>query len=271
MVEHEVKVVVKHVEGLAYAHTRMVVEGRAPILQKAKELAAILGDAVAGPPMVVQRWGGAEGALDVDVGYPVRAATDAGGVSLRDLPAADLFCAEHRGDFDNVRETYLQVYAEMRAKGVVPAPISREVLHHIDRDAPSLSVVEVQWHVHDWTGLLSRGVEEVLGPEARDAVMEGVDGLGPGSSKEERFEWVMAALRRLDDIADAEQRYWAVSRCADCYPPWRLERLREVYERTGSVDEVIEAMKGDVEWYSTPRREGSLIYHTKVPYDREAW
>ena len=61
VVEHEVNIVVKRVEGLTYAYTRMVVEGRTPILERVRELKATLGDAIAGPPLAAASFDGRTG------------------------------------------------------------------------------------------------------------------------------------------------------------------------------------------------------------------
>ncbi len=222
-------------------------------------------------PLVLVDFGATEGGLVARVGTTSANTFDMEGYESVRLEATRVLSALHEGDYANIRDTYMRMYALIRERGLVPQTNSREVVHHFDPDSPEDTVVEIQWPIHDWTGLLAQGIEETLGPEARDHVMEGAEALTLETARDERLEWVKAALLRLDGIADEEQKYWAVSPCADCYPVWRIEKLRQVYMDTGSVDKVLEEMKGDTEWYSTPYREGNLIYHTKVPYDREAW
>ena len=222
-------------------------------------------------PLILVDFGAVEGGIGLKIGTTSEGPLDLDGFETTQLSATQVLTAVHEGDYANIRDTYLQMYALIRERGLVPQSNSREVVHRMDPSSPEDTVVEVQWPLHDWTGLLAQGIEGTLGPEARDHVMEGVGALTLETAREERLEWVKGALLRLDGISDEEQRYWAVSPCADRYPKWRIEKLRRVYQDTGTVDQVLEDMKGDTEWYSTPYREGDLIYHTKVPYDRKAW
>lgn len=235
------------------------------------EMADVLRAHPEGRPMMLIDFGCVKKGLAVDVGISTDEPIAINGFETREIEPTQVLSGHHRGDYSTIRDTYLKMYAEIRERGLIPQTRSMEVVHQFDLDDPDATVIEIQWPLHDWTGLLADGIEEVLGPEARDHVMEGAGALTPETTREERLEWVKAALLRLDGIADEEQRYWAVSVCADCYPAWRIEELRKVYLDTGSVDDVMEVMKGDTEWYSTPYREGDIIYHTKVPYDRETW
>lgn len=256
---------------VTFAFQRLDIEKRGEVLERVQELAKVLGERTQGPAIVTVEFGAVKDRLRVQVGYPVAVAVDIEGVETRTLEPIQVMTATHEGSYDDIRATYLLMYAEMRKLGIIPAPVARELLLEMDGDDPDKGTFQVQWPLHDWTGLLAEGVEEVMGTEARDKVMEGADDLTPDTPREVRLEWVKAALGRLDDIADEEQKFWAVSKCADCYPPWRIQELRGAYLRNHDVDEAMDAMKGDTEWYSTPYREGNLVYHTKVPFDREAW
>ncbi len=267
----DIDIAFEDLEEVTFAFQRLDIEKRSEILERAHDLAKTLGERVQGPAIVSVEFGAVKDRLRVQVGYPVAAPLDIEGVETRTLEPVQVMTATHEGPYEDIRATYLLMYGAMRERGLIPAPVVREVLLEMDGDGPDKGTFLVQWPLHDWTGLLAEGIEEVLGPEARNTVMEGADGLTPDTPRGERLEWVMAALGRLDGIADEEQKFWAVSKCADCYPTWRIQELREVYLHNHDVDEVMDAMKGDTEWYSTPYREGDLIYHTKVPYDRETW
>jgi effector-binding domain-containing protein len=261
----------KQLPSLTLVSKRYEVRDRTMVLAIVSEVTNELEPGETVRPILVIDFGTVEDGIELHVGVPGDRTHLPGDYEVIEVEPVHAISALHDGDYAGIRDTYLEMYATIRERGLVPQTNSRELVLHMDPSRPQDTVVEIQWPLHDWTGLLAGGVEEVLGPEARDQVMEGVDVLSPETSREERFEWVMAALLRLDGIADEEQKYRAVSVCADCYPAWRLEKLRQIYLDTGSVDLVMEEMKGDTEWYSTPHREGSLISHTKVPYDREAW
>lgn len=271
MVEEGANFEFRDLEGMAFAGVRRVLGSREELHPLLEELRKRLGEAIAGPPMALYQWGTEEKGLVAEVGYPVSQEVDDGEISTRDLPPRRAAIVMHRGPLDEARSTYFPVYEASFERGLVFESATREVYHELDVEDPAGNLVEAQLLLHDWSGLLAKGVEEVLGPEAREAVMEGVDAITEGSPLEERLAWVKAAMDRIDGLADEEQKYWAVSRCADVYPGLRIQRLRGVWERTHDVDEVLRAMEPDTGWYSKPRREGNVIYHPKVPFDREAW
>lgn len=256
-------------ETMHFASMAIQVDERDKVVPEVREAAKRLEDVAVGPPMAVLDWFSVKDCFTANVGCPVDGPVQADGMEVRELEPVEVMSAFHKGPYSSIRETYLKMYGVMRERGVLPSTTPRETFHRMD--GPDDMVVEIQWPLRDWTCLMAEGIDEVMGPEARDHVMEGSEALNPDTPREERFAWVMAALARLDGIADVEQRYWALSRCADPYPKWRLDELREIFTETRSVDEVLDGMKGDTDWYSTPRRDGNLIYHTKVPYDREAW
>lgn len=267
----DIDIAFEDLDEFTFVFQRLDIEKRGEILSRAQELAKTLGERAEGPAIVSVEFGAVKDRLRVQVGYSVAAPVDIEGVETRKMEPIQVMSATHQGSYDDIRATYLRMYGAMRERGLVPAPVAREVLLEMDDYDPDKGTFQVQWPLHNWTGLLAEGIEEVLGPEARDTVMEGADDLTPDTPREERLEWVKIAFGRLDDIADEEQKFWAVSKCADCYPTWRIQELQEIYLRNHDVDEVMDAMKEDTEWYSTPYREGDLIYHTKVPFDREAW
>ncbi len=264
-------VISRTTDSIHFYYRRHEISDRSSVSELLKEVQETFSGLDDVQPMMLVDFGSVEGGISIEVGITTDGPIEVEGFDTKVLGPEEVLCGLHRGDYGTIRETYLEMYSEMRNRGIVPQTRSREVVLELDPEDPGSTVVEIQWPLHDWTGLLAKGVEETLGQEAKDHVMEGVKTLTLDTAREERFEWVRAALLRLDGIADEEQKYWAVSVCADRYPAWRLEKLRQVYLDTGSVDQVLEDMKGDTEWYSTPYREGTLIYHTKVPYDREAW
>jgi effector-binding domain-containing protein len=261
----------KELEDALFAHIRRTIASRDELLPIIEELRARLGERVAGPPMAIIHWGGSIEGLDTEVGFPVNSPVEDGDIGTRLLDGGGAAVLTHRGPLEEVRDTYVAGFGPLRSRGLVLASPTREILIAMDPDSPEGIEIELQIPLHDWTGLLAMGIEEVLGPEARDQVMEGVEGLTPDMTIEDRFQWVKAALETLDEIANDEERYWTVSRCADFFPASRVEEMRLVYEENHDVDDVLEAFKADTAWYSTPYRKGNVIYHTKVPWDREGW
>ena len=237
-----------------------------------KEVKAACGEAVSGPPMLLWYTGtGLKGML-VEAAYPVSRAVRRGRVGTRDLPGGPAYTTLHRGPIDEIDIAVHRGYvSKLYGQGIVLLGPLREVYLARDPARPEVEVTELQVLSHEWTCRLARGIEAALGPEAGGLVMQGVQALGPASTKEDRYAWVKSAMERLDAATrDEGKKYLSVSGCADTFPPNRLEHLREVYLRRRSIDDVLEDMLGDNFWYAGPVRRGAVIYETKLPVDQEA-
>jgi effector-binding domain-containing protein len=226
---------------------------------------------VAGPPFAVFHWDtGVEG-VEVDAGFPVSGAVSLSGATMKTFEEAEAFVLVHVGPYEELRQRYSMLYTQLYARGIPASLLSREIFQKYDVKNPKKNVTEVQVLVHDWESRLARAVEDLLGAEARAHVMMGSELLIPDSSKEERTRWVREAVERLDKLTDDEQRYDILSRCAHVFPEERIQRLKNIYERTGQIKAVLEQMEQDQEWYETPMMEGTCIRVRKVPYNRKTY
>ena len=82
-------------------------------------------------------------------------------------------------------------------------------------------------------------------------------------------------MERLDSLmADEDTRRDIMITVGDQFPRARIQMLRDVYQRTGDLDGLLEIMRadrtlGDLSWYEVPVREGNVIRVTKDPYSPE--
>lgn len=237
-----------------------------------KEVKAACGTAASGGPLLLWYTGtGLKGML-VEAAYPVGRDVNRGRVRTRDLKGGPAYTHLHKGPIDGIDiKTHRGYVGKLYDQGIVLLGPLREVYLAQDPARPEDDSTELQVLSHEWTCRLARGIEAALGPEAEGLVMQGVQALGPASTKEDRYAWVKSAMERLDAATrDEGKKYLSVSGCADAFPPNRLEHLREVYLRRRSIDDVLEDMKGDNFWYAGPVRRGAVIYETKLPVDQEA-
>jgi len=154
---------------------------------------------------------------------------------------------------------------------------AREVYPDWERD--EWLTVELQFVLHDWNRLLKANLDRVLGQEARQRLMQGLDEPDVGSTLDGRFRWVQAILKRLERTASDDQAYDILSSCAHVFPPEQIDKLRGVYvdalasteDPLDAVDAVIAFMEEDPGWGQAPRREGRIVYSTKAPRDLQTY
>ncbi len=215
--------------------------------------------------------------FDAEVGFPVTRAVEADGVKTSVLPGMQVLSLIHKGPVDDLGESYKELYGYAAEHGLISDEFCREI--YLDRDAEGGGEIEIQFVIHRWDELLTTNVDRVLGEEAARHVMQGDEALTIESTVAERFRWVKGAMERLEGLADEQERYEILSKCAHVFPASQLEKLRAVYEdtkaRTGdvleAVDAVIAFMDEDPGWGAPPRREGSVIYSAKKPRDPEGY
>ncbi len=251
------------------ASLRFQMRDREELFSKLEELRSECQEYIAGPPFAVFYWDtGLEG-IDTEACFPVTNPVEAGDIRSRMLEGGEVFSMLHHGSHDDVAQTYRQIGARLVEHGLNPENLSREVLLELFPDSPHKNVTEVQVFFVNWEQRLAKNLERVLGAGACADVVQDLDQMSLGSSCEERKAWVNCALERLDAQTTEEQRFDILSRCAHVFSTRRIERLRAVYERGQNVDEVLQAMAEDPEWYEKPVRDGGVIYVTKVPRNRK--
>jgi hypothetical protein len=121
-------------------------------------------------------------------------------------------------------------------------------------------------------GQVHQNAQRVLGEKGAQTVSEGHESLFTlRSSKDEKMTWIKNAMEKLDKVANTGQKFDILSCCAHEFSDMRIAQLRDIFKKTGSVDEVLEFISNDYDWYESPRREGDTIYVTKIPYNRKAY
>lgn len=121
----------------------------------------------------------------------------------------------------------------------------------------------------------ARLIDEHGGPGASEKVLEGHEGLGE-ADPEERAEWSRRAMERLAEaVPDVGTREKIMDGRAcvfvEEFGEEPLLKLRKIYQETGGVEAVFEAMARDREKHGRPYREGNVIYEVKAPADAEAF
>jgi len=228
-------------------------------------------DVISGPPFCLYRYGtSSEPGMDIEVCVPVSQPVETEEVKSRMLKGFDAMSIRHYGPHDSLSESYAKLWEAVMAQGLAGDLFEREI-YLVESDAPDQNMTEIQVPLHRWNDLLAVNVERVLGAEARDEVMQGVETITPMSGVDSRAQWIQAAVSRLEALTDDDQRFDILSRCAHVFPQERIDHLRAVYQRNTDVDEVLAEMHQDPGWYANPVRRGNAIYVQKQPFDREGY
>jgi len=261
------------------ATTRLNAKSRAEMRAALTALAErIPAGAIAGPAFCIFQFitSYTEG-FDVEVGFPLVGPIEARGVQTRTRPAMQVLSRVHHGPVESLRDTLLPLYGFVSEHGLISDEFRQEV--YLDADDPQGSQIELHFIIHDWNGLLDRNLARVLGQEPRQRVMTDSEAITLESSVPERFRWTRAMMDQLDTLADEDQRYEILSRCAHVFPKGQIAKLGVVFEevrsRTGdpwqAVDAVVEFMSADPGWGVRPVRRGPTVYAAKKPRDPQAY
>jgi len=236
------------------------------------ELETRLKESICGPPIALFDYGVYSDALHMEIAYPATSAVEKEGIQSWTLEPVEVLSVTHNGPHEKLEESYRRLYGFMREHGEVGTSFGREVYFNNNPLNPDKNVTELQAILHLWGDRLRKNIVRVLNPSAEKEIMKGSDTqFGLVSTKEERIAWLKGALARLDRMADPEQKYDILSCCAHEFSDIRIAQLRDIYEKNGSVDEVLEFMSEDYDWYEAPSREGDIVYTTKIPYNRKAY
>jgi len=269
----ELGITTKKIDDMLVAGIRFRMQNPQEMGSKFEELSRKCRDYICSTAMAVYDYGlGTERGVVTEACFPVTEAVQTAEIESRVLKGGKALTVIHHGPHEKIWESYQKLLDYMGEHGIPGSAIRREVFLECDPEDPGKDVTEIQVFPHDWEDRLARNVERVLGVDARREVMRGVEGITPESSKADRTSWIKAAIDRLDELADEDQKYDIVSSCAHVFSQKRIEELRAVWDRNHDIDELLKFMREDPDsWYAEPRREGSIIYTKKNPFDRKAW
>ncbi|MGB3905825.1 MAG: GyrI-like domain-containing protein [Anaerolineae bacterium] len=261
----------KRLDDMLIASLRFQMREREELPSKFEKLRKQCEEYISGPAFAVYYWDtGLEG-FDTEACFPVTHSVETGEIKSRMLEGGEVFTMLHHGSHENLTESYREMGGRLVEHGLNAENTSREIYLEFHPDSPEENVTEIQVFFVNWEERLAENLKRVLGADAEKEVARGAGKVTLESSGDERVDWVKGAMRRLDELAGEEQRFDILSRCAHIFSQKRIERLKAVYERNGDIDEVLEAMHEDPDWYEGPVREGAIIYVTKVPRNPEGY
>ncbi len=255
----------KWLDDMLVASLRFQMQEREELAARLEELRRQCEEYIAGPAFAVYYWDtGLEG-LDTEACFPVTHPVETAEVESRMLEGGEVFAMVHHGSHDNLIESYREMGRRLVEHGLNAENTSREIYLEFNPHSPEENVTEIQVFFVNWQERLADNLKRVLAEDAKKEVSRGSDEIALESSADERVNWVKGAMERLDEVADEKQKFEILSRCAHIFSPRRIDRVKAIYQRNRDIDEVLEAMREDPEWYEGPVREGDVLYVTKVP------
>ncbi|MFH1502834.1 MAG: hypothetical protein ABIG03_07275 [Candidatus Eisenbacteria bacterium] len=248
------------------------------------------GSRACGRPFVLHRGGG-----DMEVCLPVTepAEDDGVGGSSRGGPdeiiygtleGALMMCAPFGGDHGSdetggaLGKTFgdLWRYAIEHHIGVTEEPWREEFLDHEPGGVGAYSAeLQVPMLLPKWLERLKVGLDRHAGASVRQHVLGGSDGLSPRSDPSSKVAWMKGAMARLDSaVEDEDKRREIMCGCAHVYPKGHTAKLKNDYERLGSIDALLDDIAedpgyGGAPYYRDPERDGNVIFIEKNPQERE--
>lgn len=140
---------------------------------------------------------------------------------------------------------------------------------------------ETQWQLK-----LGRAVEDLAGPELRERVLAGGEELQDPSTSQEKLLWTCEALEILSEESGESTSQEVLTRCHCSYPVENLQDVKALYQETGDLDLVLDALQSKFEaflrdalqleeelvkiivqrgWGLAGVRDGNRILATKIP------
>jgi effector-binding domain-containing protein len=267
------------IEPQLVCYRRFNLKERAEIAVAIRELAKVIpAELIAGAPYcILQYFSSYSEGFEAEVGFPIKTPFDHDQYKTKMSLPMEVLSIRHEGPAETLRETKLKLREFTTGHALISDEFTREVYPDWEN---ADGAIEVQFVIHDWNGLFARNLERVLGKEKGDRVLLDVENIGLETMPAERFEWAKGAVERLDKLANEFERYDVVSACAHIFPPGQLEKLRRVYTEARdkltdpleAVDAVLAFMASDPGWGEKgAHREGRKLFHSKNPFDPEAY
>ena len=228
---------------------------------------------ICGPTIIVNDFGVySKDFVDITICLPIKKGSKIKDVEIKKLPKVEVLAVLHHGVHEKLNDSYRTIYNFMNEKGIEGTAFSREIIINYNPIQPEENITELQIVLHKWEDRFAKNVERVLGKKIKNELMKDSEILFTlESTLREKNKWLKIALNKLDEVATEEQKYEILSCCAHEFSDKRINYMKSIYQKTGSIDAVLEEMYKDYAWYEAPKRTGNIISVTKIPYNLKGY
>jgi hypothetical protein len=187
------------------------------------------------------------------------------------------FTLTHKGPVKNLRDTTRKLYNHLAKVGLAPELELVEIYRSYDPENEDENIIEIQVSYLAWPEIYRKQLLRVLGPEKTTEIWAGGESITPFTQVDDRAAWVASTLERLKAYTNEDQQFDILSRVALVRPIEDINKYKSVYEKTGSVNAILEAQNEELKSTPTggfidpPRMEGNILHLSKVAYNRAAY
>jgi len=213
-----------------------------------------------------------EGGSDIDICIPVDKDFNQEGLKIKTIEEVEVLSIVHKGSINLLNETSQKLFTYFSEHSVLGTTKIRLVYQQFENPESDENRIELQGILHLWDSRLQKNLNRVLDDkEKSNSIMKYREMFSIETSKAKKSLWIKGVIEELDKETDNYQKYDILSSCAHEFSQKRIDNLRDIYEKTESVDAVIEEMHKDYLWYENPMRQGGVIYTTKIPVNLDGY
>jgi effector-binding domain-containing protein len=272
MTSDTIEFVLNHLEEILIASIRAPIQKRVDLKERFERLKEICGDAICGPALTVFHYDKPVKGFDAEACYPINHEIESEEIKCRLLEPISAFTYKHHGPYETLRNSASKVFQYLNSRGLPVWLKQREVyIKGPFLENPEDQITEIQAALHDWEQRFNDAVEDVIGLERKRYVFDGIEEVTPNSPAEKRGTWISGVIGNLESIADEEEISEVICRCAHIRPEADIETYRKAWDKNHDIDDVIKAYDEAQDWVEPPRRNGNVVYVSKIPRDKETW
>ena len=253
-----------------------------------EKLVPVIEPYITGTGFTLYHGGNARDGYDIEVCFPVSRPINEGEIRSRVLEGEDVITAIHRGPYRSeddpqkgIGATWGKLWKHCVENHIgIAENACREIyleddIQHGDDAESYVTEVMMPLLLPKWHARLESALEELAGPSAREAVLEGVGTISPQSDPVEKVAWMKEVMERLDAaVPNEDTRREIVCRCAHVYPERQIRNLKAMYDEEGGLDGFMARLRDDpgydgAPYYRDPERGDDVIFIDKIPQEAE--
>ena len=288
---NEQDVLVKRVEPVWALTKRVYVDGIGELAGIVEVARKEVGSQLVSPPLALLLERDEEKGIRVELAMPANRSAQRRGYTLQEIPPDHVLSTVHVGPYrggeegknliDTVRAVWAFIGERQLLAGDNPSRYVFLEGPEVHGEDATLYRTEIQvsYHLPVWQASLETGVRRAAGDDAAAAVMAGQQELEGSYDADSIRNWVLGAVRRLDETPMGEpSRDGILQDCAHHYPQIQLKRLREAYDEIGDLRSFIDRLREDRALFPATiwldeSGERPLVYiqRSVPPWNREAY
>jgi effector-binding domain-containing protein len=252
-----------------------------------EKLVPVVEPYITGTGFTLYHGGNARDGYDIEVCFPVSRPVNEGEITSRVLEGEDVISTIHRGPYRSeepekgIGSTWGKLWKYTVENHVgIAENACREIyleddIQHGNESEKYVTEIMMPLLLPKWHARLESALDELAGPDARAAVLEGGCTITSRSDPAEKVARMRGLMERLDAaVPDEDTRREIVCRCAHVYPESQIRKLKAMYEEEGGLDGFMARLRDDpgydgAPYYRDPERGDGVIFIDKIPQEAE--